>query len=348
MLAVATLGLIAVACSSDGDGGTAAGNTLQTVMDRGELKCGVKDSQPGFGNLEPDGSYTGFDIEFCKAIAAAVFGDSSKVEFVPASAQDRFELLSSSEIDVLIRTTTWTASRDAGQHANFGVVTFYDGQGMMVRKDSGFTSLEDLANATICVTTGTTTEQNLEDRMSALGIAYTPLGVADDAAAQAAFLGNRCDGWTGDKSNLAGQRSAIPAADGGPDSAVILPVTLSKEPLAPATRDNDSAWYDVVNWVVLGMITADELGVNSSNVAQMAANPPSADVARLLGASFNGGEVTDFGLGIEVDFMQKVLAQVGNYDEAYKRTLEPIGLTRAGSLNALWTNGGIVFAPPMR
>lgn len=308
----------------------------------------MKDSQPGFGNLEPDGTFTGLDIEFCKAIAAAVLGDSSKVDYVVASAQDRFELLSSNEIDVLIRTTTWTASRDAGQHADFAQVIFFDGQGMMVHTDSNFRTLADLANATICVTTGTTTEGNLDDRMGAAGIPYTPLGVADDEAAKTAFLGGRCDGWTADKSNLAGQRASIPAAEGGPESVLILPVTLSKEPLAPAVRDNDTAWKDVVNWVVLGMITAEELGVNSQNASSMAADPPSADVARLLGVGFSGGEVTDFGLGIPVDFMQKVLAQVGNYGDAYARTIEPIGLTRAGSLNALWTEGGILYPPPMR
>lgn len=347
ILGIVALGAIAVACTSDDDedGGEA---TLAVVLDRGELKCGVKDSQPGFGFLEPDGTFSGNDIEFCKAVAAAVLGDSSAVEFVPASAQNRFELLASGEIDVLIRTTTWTASRDADLKGDFATTTFYDGQGMMVKADSGITSLADLDGGTICVTTGTTTEANLDDRFNALGLAYTPISVADDAATLAAFTAGQCDGWTADKSNLAGQRANFPADAGGPSAVTILPVTMSKEPLGPVTRDGDGEWADIVNWVVLGTILAEELGVTSQNVSQMAASPPDANVARLLGAGLDGGAATDFGLNIEVTFMQDVLTQVGNYGEIYERTLAPIGLTRAGSLNALWTDGGLLYPPPMR
>ncbi|MEZ4503988.1 MAG: amino acid ABC transporter substrate-binding protein [Dehalococcoidia bacterium] len=378
LIALAAFALFAVACSdddSDGGGdaeGTAAasggeattaasggggdsggstpaqameGGTLQVVLDRGELKCGVKDSQPGFGFLEPDGTFSGNDVEFCKALAAAIFGDSTKVEYVLASAADRFELLASGEIDVLIRTTTWTLGRDVDLHGDFTSTTFYDGQGMLVRSDSPIQSLEGLDGATICVTTGTTTEANLNDRFDALGLAYTPLAVADDAAALAAFSAGQCDGWTGDKSNLAGQRANYPD---GADAVRILAETMSKEPLGPVTRDNDSQWHDIVQWVVFGMVTAEELGIDSTNYEAAVANPASANIARLLGVGFGGEAATAFNLGIDDTFMQNVLGQVGNYGEVYERTLAPIGLERAGSLNALWTEGGLIYAPPMR
>ena len=355
IIGFALLAIAAVACSDDDDddggddgGAAAGGETLQTVIDRDELKCGVKDSQPGFGFLEPDGSFSGFDVEFCKAVAAAVLGDPDKVEYVPATAANRFELLESGEIDVLIRTTTWTASRDVGLHSAFTVTTFYDGQGILVRSDAGFGSLADLEGATVCVTTGTTTEGNLDDAMRAAGVSYSPLALEGDDQNRAAFIEGRCDAWTADKSNLAGQRATFPESDGGPDAVVVLPQTFSKEPLGPVTRDNDSEWFDVVNWVVIGMITADELGVTSSNYESMASDPPNANVARLLGVGFDGGEATDFGLGLDLDFMQNVLAAVGNYDEAYNRTVGAIGLERAGSPNASWLDGGVIYAPPMR
>ena len=345
---VAVFGLLAAACGDDDDGGdgdSASGNTLKTVQDRGKLLCGVKDSQPGFGYLESDGSYTGNDIEYCKAVAAAVFGDANAVEYVLASADNRFELLSSGEIDVLIRTTTWTASRDAALGADFTSTTFYDGQGMMVKVDSPIQSIDDLDVATICVTSGTTTESNLADQMAQRGLDYTPLGFADDTENLAAFAEGRCDAWTGDKSNLAGQRANYTE---GPDALRILPDTLSKEPLGPATRDNDSQWHDVVQWTVFGLMTAEELGVTAGNVDDMAANPPNIAVARLLGVGFEGAEPADFGLGIDVDFMQDVIAAVGNFGEIYDRTLAPIGLDRAGSVNDLWTRGGLIYPPPMR
>lgn len=341
VVAFAAVGLIALACA-DGGGG---GDTLKTVLDRGELKCGVKDSQAGFGILQPDGTYAGNDIEYCKAIAAAVLGNANLVEYVPASAGNRFELLASGEIDVLIRTTTWTLSRDADLNADFTSTTFYDGQGMMVKSESRINSLADLDGATICVTTGTTTESNLNDRFEALGLSYTAVAVADDAATLAAFTAGQCDGWTADKSNLAGQRSTYPD---GPDAVRILGETMSKEPLGPVTRDNDTEWHDIIQWVVYGMIAADELGVTSQNVDAMAANPPSIEIARLLGVGDTDPADQAYGLGIDDDFMQNVLRQVGNYDEVYKRTLEPIGLLRAGSSNDLWTRGGLIFAPPFK
>ena len=352
VLAIAAIGLIAIACTSDddgdgdGDGDSASmtGETLQTVLDRGELKCGVKNSQPGMGNLDSDGTFTGFDIEFCKAIAAAVFGDSSKVEYVPAGAGDRFELLGSGEIDVLIRTTTWVFQRDVELSSTFATTTFYDGQGMMVKAESAFNSLADMDGATICVTTGTTTEQNLDDAFAAVGNSYTPLAIEDDAGSQENFIADRCDGWTGDRSNLAAQKSVYPAEGGGPDALRVLPEVMSKEPLGPVTRDGDDQWSQIVNWVVLGMIAAEENGVTQSNVAAQASSPNNAEVGRLLGNDLKMGTL----LGLDRDtFMQDVIAQVGNYGEAYDRTIGLL-LPREGSANALWTEGGLIYAPPVR
>ncbi|MDP6604705.1 MAG: amino acid ABC transporter substrate-binding protein [Dehalococcoidia bacterium] len=346
VVALAAFGLVLFACNDDDD--NKGSGILQTVTDRGELKCGVKETQPGFGFLSPDGSRSGNDVEFCRAVAAAVLGNANKVEFVPASAQDRFELLASGEIDVLIRTTTWTASRDADLKGDFVTTTFYDGQGMMVSSDSGISTLEDLAGATICVTSGTTTEGNLDDQFQARGIAYTPLSFEDDAQIQAAFIEGRCDGWTADKSNLAGQRANFPDSAGGSAALTILGETLSKEPLGPVTPDNDSEWHAVVQWVVFGMIIADEFDITSENVGSAVSSPANRNVARLLGVGFDGNAPDDFGLGIPLDFMQKVLAQVGNFNEVYQRTLTPIGLGREGSLNASWLKGGAIYAPPMR
>ena len=346
IVAIAAIGMLAIACSSDDDDAMASneGQTLQTVMDRGELKCGVKSSQAGMGNLEDDGTFTGFDIEICKAIAAAIFGDSTKVDYVPASAGDRFELLGTGEIDVLIRTTTLTFSRDVDLDSTFAPTTFYDGQGMMVKADSAFQAIADMDGATICVTTGTTTEGNLDDTFAALGISYTPLAVADDAGSQANFLEDRCDGWTGDRSNLAAQKSTYPAEGGGPDALRVLPEVMSKEPLGPSTRDDDDQWSEIVRWVVYGMIAAAEDGVTMDNVAAQASNASSAEIDNLLGNTLNIGTL----LGLDNDqFMQDVIAQVGNYEEAYNRTIGVL-LPSAGTANALWTKGGLIYAPPVK
>lgn len=353
VLALFVVAMVAAACSSSSSDGPAASDTtatLKTVLDRGTIKVGVKDSQPGFGNLEPDGSFSGQDVEYAKALAAALFGNSSSVEFVVASAADRFELLSSEEIDVLIRTTTWTSSRDIDLKSSFTATTFYDGQGIIVNASSPIQSVLDLEGSTICVTGGTTTEVNLATRLGALGINHTSLSFDGDAEIVAAFIAGRCDAWTADKGNLAGQRASFPVANGGPASLRILPETLSKEPLGPVVRDGDTAWFDVVQWVVFGTMLADELGVTSQNVAAMAANPPSKDVADLLGVSYQGAAASGFGasLGLSPTFMQNVLSQVGNYDEIYERTIAPIGLARAGSLNASWLDGGLIYAPPVR
>ena len=352
---MAVLAMIAVACGDDNDGDSGdggGGNTLQTVIDRDELLCGVKDSQAGFGLLTPGGQFSGFDVEFCKAIAAAVLNDAGKVTFVPASASNRFELLSSGQIDVLIRTTTVTAERDAGRAVDFAQTTFYTGQGFAVRADSAYNSTADMEGATICVQSGTTTEQNLDDHFTELGFDYTPIP-GEDQETQDAFVAGRCEVWTADQSNLA---SRISQFDNASDYRVLGQI-ISKEPLAPGVRDNDSEWKDVVNWVVYGLINAEELGVSQYDLPDLANNPPNTAIARLLGVAFEGGEIADLGFGVDPQFVQRALIAVGNYGDIYERTVAPVGIARACTLNALYTedksncppgSGGILYAPPYR
>jgi general L-amino acid transport system substrate-binding protein len=364
LLLVALAVLVFAACGDDDDGdatetpgdGTATATVtdepsgshsqiLQNVLDRGSLNCGVNDSVPGFGTLLDDGTFAGFDIDYCRAIAAAVLGDSEAVNYTPLTAEARLTAVQTGQIDVLIRNTTWTTTRDASTGLTFATTTFYDGQGLMVRVADGFADVDALANATICVLQGTTTELNLADRLPDA----EALGFENNDTLQTAFIEERCDGWTSDKSQLASRRSAFPDGSGGPESLVILDETFSKEPLGPVTIDNDAQWSDIVNWVVIGTIAAEELGVTTSNVVAQAADPPSVSVARLLGVGFEGGDVTDTGLDIDVTFMQDVLEQVGNYGEIYETNVEPIGLLRrSGTLNALWTEGGLIYSPPFK
>lgn len=367
-LGIAALATIAIACGDGGDeasptappeGETPAATeaptagshsvTLGDVQDRGKLVCGVNDGVPGFGFLEPDGSSSGFDVDFCRALAAAVLGDAEAVDFVILTAAARFEALSAGEIDVLIRNTTWTQSRDADLNATFATITFYDGQGMMVRADGGFNSIDDMDGTTICVLQGTTTELNLADRFAAGGLAFTPLTFEDNEPLQEAFIAERCDGWTSDKSQLASRRFLFPEEAGGPEALVIFPEVFSKEPLGPVTRDDDSQWSDVVNWVAIGMITADEKGITSQNIDDFIADPPDAETARLLGVPVEeGAEIFDPKLGIDLDFMQDVIRLVGNYGEVYEKNITPLGIPRDGSLNASWLDGGLIYAPPTR
>ncbi len=326
-----------------------SGELLGAVQARGSLLCGVNESVPGFGFRNPDGTLSGFDIDFCKAVAAAVLGDPEAVEYVPLTAQQRFTALQSGEIDVLIRNTTFTSSRDGGEGATFLHTTFYDGQGMMVRSDSGFTTLEDLANTAICVLSGTTTELNLATRFA--DIPYEPLTFEDNEVLQAAFVAGQCDGWTSDKSQLAGVRSAFPEAEGGPEAVVILEETFSKEPLGPAIRDGDSQWAQVINWVVYATILAEELGIESGNIDSFA-DTENAEIRRLLGLEITGDDgpsIFDSGLGLEAGWAANVIAAVGNYGEIFDRNVGPdtaLGLSRG--VNDLWTNGGLQYAPPYR
>ena len=339
------------------DGGTTtppapeppAGGVLAAVQDRGVLNCGVNNAVPGFGSVDADGVPVGFDIDFCKAVAAAVLDDPEAVEYVALTAQQRFTALQSGEIDVLIRNTTFTSSRDGTEGSTFLTTTFYDGQGMMVTADSGFTSIDDMTDTSICVLSGTTTELNLTTRMT--GINYEPLTFEDNEQLQAAFVAGQCDGWTSDKSQLAGVRSAWPADAGGPEALVILEETFSKEPLGPVVLDGDSQWAQIVDWVIIATIAAEELGIDSTNLDSFA-DTENADIRRLLGLEITtdaGTAPFDPGLGLATDFAAKVIAAVGNYGEIYDRNVgpgTPLGLDRG--VNALWTEGGLMYAPPYR
>ena len=359
-------GLLGAACSDDDDSDESSGDsdseesasasqsdggTLAAVVDRGSLNCGVNNSVPGFGFESEDGTYEGFDIDYCKAIAAAVLGDPDAVEYVPLTPEQRFPSLASGEIDVLARNTTWTSTRDGAEGAAFVTTTFYDGQAMMVPADSGVTSIDALADATICLTAGTTTEQNLADRMA--GIPHTPQTFEENSLVQEAFLAGTCDAWTSDRSQLAGIRSNWPADSGGPELLVILDETFSKEPLGPAVVDGDSEWFDVVNWVVLATIEAEELGITSENIDEMLESEDPA-VRRFLGqpVDVEGEEaVVDHGFGVDPDFTVDVIRAVGNYGEIYDRNVgpdTPLQQTREGTANALYTDGGLHYSPPFR
>jgi general L-amino acid transport system substrate-binding protein len=337
-----------------GGGGQDGGGTLlQEVQDRGTLRCGVNDAVPGFGFTGEGGEPQGFDIDFCKVVAAAVLGDSEAVEYTPLTAEQRFTALQSGEVDVLIRNTTYTASRDGTEGARFLHTTFYDAQGMMVPADSGVQSLEDLAGETICVLAGTTTELNLETVFQANGIDYEPLAFEETDPLQEAFIQERCGAWTSDKSQLAGIRSSWPEDQGGPEALTILDETMSKEPLGPVVRDGDDDWADAVNWAVYATIAAEELDVTSANVQdQLGSSDP--EILRLLGqpapAELGGTpEPFDAGLGLPADFAVQVIEQVGNYGEIYDRNVgadSPLALERG--LNALWSDGGLQYAPPYR
>jgi general L-amino acid transport system substrate-binding protein len=367
---LAVVALMGAACSDDDDepvgqgdndttttegSGGGGDNLLAEVQDRGTLQCGVNDAVPGFGFVDETGAYSGFDIEYCRVIAAAVLGDADAVEFTPLTADQRFTALQSGEIDVLVRNTTWTASRDGGEGAAFVTTTFYDGQGMMVRADSGFTSIDDMGDTTVCVLQGTTTELNLATRFASAGLSVTPLTFADNEQLQAAFIADQCDGWTSDKSQLAGVRSAFPAGEGGPEALVVLDETFSKEPLGPVVRDGDSDWFDAVNWAVMATIQAEEFGITTANIDEMIASDD-LDIRRFLGQPFAAEEgadpaVLNPGLGLDPDFAVNVIRLVGSYGEIYDRNVgpdTPLGLERGP--NALWNadEPGLLYPAPYR
>jgi general L-amino acid transport system substrate-binding protein len=320
-------------------------STLDTVQENDVVRCGTRDDLPGFATVDEAGDHVGFDADFCRVIAAAVLGDATKVEFVDVATEDRFTALQSGEIDVLVRNTTWTAGRDGGESATFLQPTFYDGQGMMVAADSGFASVEDMDGVTVCVAQGTTTEGNAAAEATRLGLDWEIRPFADVDLIQEAFLAGQCDGWSSDTSQLTGLRSAYPD---GPEALTILPEVFSKEPLAPAVADGDTAWAQAVEWAILATIQAEEFGITSDNVEGFDAGTD-PNLQRFLGLEVEGDDgaaVLDPGLGLAPDFAVAVVSQVGNYGEIFDAHLTPLGLERG--VNALWTDGGLQYAPPYR
>ncbi len=314
---------------------------LEIVKERGKVVCGSRTDLLGFGYLDENGRNVGFDIDLCRAVAAAIFNDPEAVEFVPLTAAERGPALQTNEVDILSRNCTWTSSRDA-QWGNFTVIMFYDGQGMMVRKDSGATKLEDLDGATVCVTTGTTTELNLADNFRSRGLDFTPVTFEDTASVYNAYEEGRCDAATSDKSQLA----AVRAGFANPDDHVILDVTMSKEPLTPAVPQGDDQWFDIVKTVMYVLINAEELGVTSQNVDEMM-NSDSPEIRRMLGVE---GDFGQSDLGLSKDFAVNVIRAVGNYGEIYDRYMGPNGdaFTLDRGINKLWKDGGLIYAPPLR
>jgi general L-amino acid transport system substrate-binding protein len=318
------------------------GGILEAVKARGTLICGGRTDLAGFGMLDDAGNNMGFDIDLCRAVAAAVLGDPEAIEVVPLTAADRGPALQTAEVDLLSRNVTWTSSRDA-QWGNFTIVMFYDGQGFMIRKDSGITSPDQFDGATVCVTSGTTTEQNLASFFRQRGMTYEAVIFEETAAVYGAYEEGRCDITTSDKSQLASVRSGF--AD--PDAHEILDITISKEPLTPAVPHGDDAWFDTVKIVMFALINAEELGITQANVEEMKTGDSIAARQML------GGDEGDWGysdLGLDPDALARAIAAVGNYGEIYDRYMGPDGLafTLPRGPNNLWTNGGVIYAPPIK
>lgn len=318
----------------------AQAETLKTVKDRGMLACGVSQGLPGFSNPDDKGNWTGLDVDVCRAIAAAIFNDPTKVKYVPLSAKDRFTALQSGEIDVLSRNTTWTLSRDTSLGANFAGVTYYDGQGFMVKKALKVNSALELNSASVCVQTGTTTEQNLADYFKANKMKYEVIAFAGADETVKAYESGRCDVFTTDVSGLYAERLKL----SNPADHVVLPEVISKEPLGPMVRHGDDQWFDIVKWTLFGLVTAEELGVTQANVDEMA-KTDKPEFKRAFGTDGNLGEQ----LGLTKDWFSRIVKAVGNYGEIYDRNVGAGSkLQIARGLNQLWNKGGLQYAPPIR
>ena len=314
--------------------------TLGQVQAKGFVQCGVSQGLPGFSNADDAGNWAGIDVDLCRAVAAAVFGDASKVKFTPLSAKQRFTALSSGEIDILSRNTTWTMTRDTQLGLNFAGVNYYDGQGMMVPAGLGAKSALELDGANICTNTGTTTELNITDYFRANNMSFNLVAYEKADEVVAAYDAGRCDVYTTDRSGLAAQRTKLTS----PDAHVVLPEIISKEPLGPVVRQGDDSWFNIVRWSLNAMINAEELGITAANAASMA-NDNNPAVKRLLGTEGNFGEE----LGLSNDWAMNIVTQVGNYGESYERHVglnTPIKLARG--VNNLWSQGGILYAAPIR
>lgn len=333
-------GLMALLASSAFAVASASAGTLEDVKQRGEVRCVVTTGVPGFSYPDSEGVWRGFDIDFCRATAAAIFGDPNKAKFVPTTGKTRFTKLNSDEADVLWRNTTITFSRDVNVKLTFVGVNYYDGQGFMVRKELGVNSAKELDGATVCIQTGTTTELNLSDYFKVNKMSYEAVPIETNAEARSNYLAGRCDVYTTDASGLAATRSALP----DPKAHVILPEIISKEPLGPAVRQGDDQWADIVRWVYNATVTAEEKGVTSANADQMK-NSADKEIRRLLGVEANQGQE----LGLSNDWAYNIIKSVGNYGEIFERNIgekTAIGLQRG--LNALWTKGGLQYSPPFR
>jgi len=316
------------------------GKTLKNTKKKDYVKCGVSQGVPGFSHQDESGNWSGIDVDVCKAVAAAVLGDASKVKYWPVSAKERFESLKSKEYDILSRNTTWTLSRDGGIGLTFNGVNFYDGQGFMVTKASGITSVNGLNGVSACVNIGTTTELNMRDFFNSKGFTYEPVVFEHADEVIAAYDSGRCDTYTTDKSGLAAQRTKLK----DPSAHIVLPETISKEPLGPVTREGDENWSDIVRWSLNVMIEAEELGITSENADAMKTSENPA-IKRLVGSE---GE-TGAALALDQEWSLRIIKQVGNYGESYERNVgpdTPVGLSRGP--NAQWINGGLLYANPTR
>jgi general L-amino acid transport system substrate-binding protein len=340
MLIVALLAVMAFGVSQLTTAQTTVGPITQAIMDRGNLICGANNTVRGFGFVNDAGEYSGFDIDFCRAIAVAILGDANAVEFRPLAGADRQAAMQSGEIDVMIRNTTWTLSRDVTWGAIFGPTTFYDGQGVGTRVDLGVNSIAELNGSSMCVQSGTTTELNITDYIEANGLDIEILVYPDAPSTWDAFVSGACDSWTTDKSGIASYH--VNAED--PSALMILPETISKEPLGPLSPQSDPQFAEIVAWTVYGMIQAEEYGITSQNIDEFLSSEDPG-IQRLLGLNENASGSY---LGIDNSYMVNVIRAVGNYGEVYERNITPLGLTREGTLNALWTDGGLLYSPPFR
>ncbi len=318
-----------------------AGKTLDAVKARGEVICGVNTSAPGFSATDSQGRWVGLDVDLCRGVAAAVLGDAGKVKFVPLNSQQRFAALQAGEIDVLSRNTTWSLTRDASLGIVFAGINYFDGQGFMVPKKVKVESAKKLGGATVCVQSGTTSEKNVADFFQASGLKYKSVVFETAEAIQSAFFSGRCQAYTTDFSDLAGARTKT----ANPGDYVILPEVISKEPLGPSVRRGDDEWFAIVKWTLYAALEAEEAGLTQANVDKQKAESKDPAVQRLLGVSEDTGKL----LGLDKDWVHRIVKQVGNYGESFERNLgprTPLGLPRGA--NQLWNKGGLMYAPPVR
>ncbi|WP_320036103.1 amino acid ABC transporter substrate-binding protein [Halarcobacter sp.] len=336
LLKTASLSLAAIAMAAT----VSMADTLETTKKNGVLSCGLNTGLPGFASPDSKGVWKGLDVDMCRAVAAAVLGDASKVKYAHLNAKERFTALSSGEVDVLARNTTWTATRDTSLGLNFTGVNYYDGQGFLVKKDLGVKSAKELDGATFCIQAGTTTELNLTDYFKANKMEYKPITYDTSAQTIEGFEAGRCDALTSDASQLYGLRTTLK----DPNSAIVLPEIISKEPLGPVVRQGDDVWFNIVKWTHIAMLNAEELGVTSANVDEMLKSP-NPSIKRLLGESGDIGK----NLGLDPKWAYNIIKQVGNYGEAFERNVgkeSPLGIARG--LNALWKDGGLQYGAPIR